>query len=378
MIMDIFTSQPLPTRRLTIFYICALCSVALLAILGQVIIQVSIQQQTSDAFVINIAGRQRMLSQKIPKDALILETATDPTVRMVRTQELQQAVALWEQSQQGLQNGDAKLGLPATTSPTVKQLFSAVDPNYEAMLSAAKGLLAVLNQHPEANLQRPDISSYVDTILAQEGPFLTGMNQIVTQYQLEADGRVSSLRTTELILLGLTLTVLIVEGSFVFRPTAQKLQQTITEIIALQRAITQQKQELESGIEQILQTHVQVANGDFTTRAPLTQDHLLWQVAHSLNNLLARLQRLNQAEAELQRTKVEFRRQMGSSQTEAQQIKAELQQIYTETKLLVDMLREAKTQEHPIWVPPSRTVLDPLCRELAGNYIQPALSARNA
>ena len=69
---------------------------------------------------------------------------------------------------------------------------------------------------------------------------------------------------------------------------------------------------------------------------------------------------------------------MGSSQTEAQQIKAELQQIYTETKLLVNMLREAKTQEHPIWVPPSRTVLDPLCRELAGNYIQPALSARNA
>ena len=303
--MDIFTSQPLPTRRLTIFYICALCSVALLAILGQAIIQVSIQQQTSDAFVINIAGRQRMLSQKIPKDALILETATDPTVRTVRTQELQQAVTLWQQSQQGLQNGDVKLGLPATTSPTVKQLFSAVDPNYEAMLSAAKGLVAVLDQHPEANLQRPDISSYVDTILAQEGPFLIGMNQIVTQYQLEADGRVSSLRTTELILLGITLTVLIAEGSFVFRPTAQKLQQTIAEIMALQRAITQQKQELESGIQQILQTHVQVANGDFTTRAPLTQDHLLWQVAHSLNNLLARLQRLNQAEAELQRAKFE-------------------------------------------------------------------------
>ncbi len=86
--MDIFTSQPSPTRRLTIFYICALCSVALLAILGQVIIQVAIQQQTSDAFVINVAGRQRMLSQKISKDALILETATDPTVHTVRTQEL--------------------------------------------------------------------------------------------------------------------------------------------------------------------------------------------------------------------------------------------------------------------------------------------------
>src|SRR2546429_546513 len=329
MIMDIFTSQSSPTRRLTIFYIFALCSVALLAILGQVIIQVAIQQQTSSAFVINIAGRQRMLSQKISKNALILQTATDPTVRTVHTEELQQAVALWEQSQQGLQNGDVKLGLPPTTSPAVKQLFSTIEPNYEAMLSAAKNLLAVLNQHPEASPQRPDIASYVDTILAQEGPFLTGMNQIVTQYQLEADGRVSSLRTTELILLGITLIVLVVEGSFVFRPTAQKLQQTIADIVALQQAIAQQKQELESGIELILQTHVQVANGDFTTRAPLTQDHLLWQVGHSLNNLLARLQRLNQAEAELQRAKVDFRRQMGSAQTEAQQIKTELQQIYT-------------------------------------------------
>src|SRR5690242_16634385 len=89
MIMNMFTSQSSPTRRLTIFYICALCSVALLAILGQVIIQMSIQQQTNDAFIINIAGRQRMLSQKISKDALILETVTDPTMRTVRIQELQ-------------------------------------------------------------------------------------------------------------------------------------------------------------------------------------------------------------------------------------------------------------------------------------------------
>ena len=64
--MTIFPSQSSATRRLTIFYICALCSVALLSILGQVIIQMSIQQQNSDALVINIAGRQRMLSQEIP------------------------------------------------------------------------------------------------------------------------------------------------------------------------------------------------------------------------------------------------------------------------------------------------------------------------
>jgi hypothetical protein len=94
--------------------------------------------------------------------------------------------------------------------------------------------------------------------------------------------------------------------------------------------------------------------------------------------LLARLQSLSHAEAELQRVKVEFKRQVGSTQMEALQIKAELQQIYTETQVLVDLLREAKAREHPIWAPPSRTVLDSLCRELTGNYLQPVLSAHNA
>jgi methyl-accepting chemotaxis protein len=245
------------------------------------------------------------------------------------------------------------------------------------MLSAAKSLLAELDQYPASSFQYP-IASYVDTILAQEGPFLTGMNNIVTQYQQEAEGRISSLRMTELFLMAITLAVLVIEGSFVFRPTTRKLQQTIEEIMALQQAITKQKQELEDGIQQILETHIQAANGDFSTRAPLTQDHLLWQIAHSLNNLLARLQRLSQAEAELQKTKLEFRRQMGSTQTQAQQIKAELLQIYAETQRLVEMLREAKVHEHPIRVSSSHTLLDPICRELAGNYLQPALPAPNA
>jgi hypothetical protein len=57
-----------------------------------------------------------------------------------------------------------------------------------------------------------------------------------------------------------------------------------------------QKDQLNAGIQQILQTHVAVANGDFTARAPLNQDHMLWQVAVALNNLIARLQRLSHAE----------------------------------------------------------------------------------
>lgn len=72
-------------------------------------------------------------------------------------------------------------------------------------------------------------------------------------------------------------------------------------IASLEHALVEQKRELELGIEQILQTHVAIANGDFNARAPLSQDNVLWQIARALNTLLVRLQRASQAERELQR-----------------------------------------------------------------------------
>jgi len=370
--MDKIPNKKSPTRRLTILYICALGTVALLAILGQIVIQFSIQQQESDALVINIAGRQRMLSQKISKAALIIEYTTDSAVRKAHTGELRQAVALWESSQQGLQQGNAQQGLPGNNSDAVKNLFSVIEPNYQAMLSAANGILSVVD-NGQSGVNQHVIEPFVQAILAQEAGFLVGMNQIVSQYQTEAEARVATLRTTELILCGITLTVLLLEGSFVFRPTAYRLNQTIAEIIALERSNAEQKYQLEAGIQLILQTHVQTANGNFNARAPLTEDHVLWQIAYSLNNLLARLQRLSQADVELRQTKLNATRIVTSYQAQANYIQNELAMIQTESERLTEALRDAKEKDRPISTPPSHTLLKPLYNELGGNYLQPAL-----
>lgn len=66
------------------------------------------------------------------------------------------------------------------------------------------------------------------------------------------------------------------------------------------RIATQQKQQLESSIQKIIDTHMRVANGDFDARVPLTEDNSLWQISGSLNNLLSRTQRLRQEAARLQ------------------------------------------------------------------------------
>jgi hypothetical protein len=72
-------------------------------------------------------------------------------------------------------------------------------------------------------------------------------------------------------------------------------------IAQLEHELAEQKQKLEEGIQQILQTHVAIANGNLDARAPFTQDNVLWQIARALNTLLVRLQRAFQAEKQLQR-----------------------------------------------------------------------------
>jgi hypothetical protein len=366
-------SQSSPTRHLTILYVSALSSVAIISIIGQIIIQFSLAQQGSDAGVINIAGRQRMLSQRLSKAALVLEITSDLAERATRKQELQQVVALWERSQQGLQQGDAGQDLPGNNSPQVSQLFFRIKPSFDEMLTAARGLLTALDHNPQMSDTQKTLSPFVQIILSQEGTFLTGMNQIVSQYQVEAEARVAALKSTELTLLVITLLVLLLEGSFIFRPTTRKLNKTIAEIVTLEQSIAMQKLELEVGIQQLLQTHIQAANGDFTVRAPLAQDHVLWQIAYSLNNLLSRIQRLSQTESDLMHARSETSRVVGGLQSQANQVRNELVLIQAEATILLKVLRDAKAKKLPVRLPPSRSMLEPLCRELTGNYIQPAL-----
>jgi hypothetical protein len=112
------------------------------------------------------------------------------------------------------------------------------------------------------------------------------------------------------------------------------------EVAALEHAYAEQRRQLEIGVQQILATHVRIANGDFGARAPLSQDNVLWQIAASLNNLLGRLQKAGQAEYRLQRTDEEIDR-------------------------LVAALRDLQAQRRPIWPAPAGTSADKLLAVLA-------------
>lgn len=122
------------------------------------------------------------------------------------------------------------------------------------------------------------------------------------------------------------------------------------EVIAeLEHTIAVQKRELDEGIQQILNTLVVAANGDLAARAPLAQQHVLWQVGVGLNTLLARLQRANQNERELQQIKIDLNH-------------------------LIYRVQEAKALGTPVRTAPSSTDMEKLGIELKGHFLTQQLS----
>ena len=120
------------------------------------------------------------------------------------------------------------------------------------------------------------------------------------------------------------------------------------ELAELERRELERTHELEEGVRQLLAVHVHLANGDFNVRAPAIRNSLLWQIGSSLNNLVARLGRLAQAEFVLRRTQEEANRV-----TEA---------IYT-----------LNSGRQPIWPGQSNTPLDRLV-----DVLRTSLSPRGA
>lgn len=231
-----------PVRRLTLLYVSALVSVAAMAVVGQVLIQSMLAQQKHDAYVVNIAGRQRMLSQKLSKSALALESPSDPLSRDARRRELSEVIKLWERSHLGLQLGDDDLGLPGENSAEVRHMFARIEAPHRELLAAAKALLGA-SDHDE-------VARQVRVILENEAKFLPGMDQIVFQYSNESGKRVERVARLEGLLLVATLLVLALEGAFIFRPAVQRLRRTIEELWDTEDRLRREK----AAVERLLGT----------------------------------------------------------------------------------------------------------------------------
>ncbi len=111
------------------------------------------------------------------------------------------------------------------------------------------------------------------------------------------------------------------------------------ELGALREQVAKEKRALEVGIQEIVKTLTNAANGHYTTNAILSQDNILWRISSTLNTLFHRLQSARKQEITVH-------------------------QAEQDTGRLIEAIRAAKKGQYPGWPHPSGGILDPLIREL--------------
>ena len=178
-------------------------------ILGnQVVIQHTIQEKMYDERVVNLAGRQRMLSQKIVKTAYRALMTHDPEQIAV----LKNLTGLWNEVHWGLQQGNNRLDLPPLRSEEIQQLFRQVQPYQTALFEA-------VNQTQRVD----DLPPRIEVINEQGQEFLVIMDQIVNAFETGARQKLTFLMQLEIVLATVSILVLMIEIFFVFRPFYRKI-----------------------------------------------------------------------------------------------------------------------------------------------------------
>jgi signal transduction histidine kinase len=219
--------------KLSRLYIIALSTIALSVIISQILVRNHLDTQKSDSTVINIAGRQRMLSQKLTKEIVSLTVSFDENNRNILTKNIKETLILWNLSHNSLQKGNDSLGLPEKNSGKIKQQFTAINPVFDTIQKAAKYIIKSLEINPLTSID--ELSSEIKKITNNEAEFLLIMDKIVNQYDFEADEKVVWLRKLEFSLMVLTLFILLGEFLFIFWPTAKSVKATLLDLLSAEK-----------------------------------------------------------------------------------------------------------------------------------------------
>ncbi|WP_197439562.1 ATP-binding protein [Calycomorphotria hydatis] len=227
--------------------------VSVLLLINQVIIQRPLLRLTTDAPVINVSGRQRMLSQRLSKAALAMQLADENEIRDAARRELAVVLDLWATAHNGLRHGDEALNLPGDNSAEVEQLFEQLDPHFQMMQKSARVLLSSL---PLEWSPGGDAPQAVESILLEESQFLPIMERIVGQYELEARKRVRDLSSTSWLVTGLIIAALCGIWLFVLTPAARLIRMQFNQ---LRHARDELEQRVYERTEELAATNKQLA-----------------------------------------------------------------------------------------------------------------------
>jgi signal transduction histidine kinase len=238
------------SQRLTRHYLVALFVVALLSLFGQMLIQRSLNESSNDAHVVNLAGRQRMLSQKLCKMAILITNKKKFSEEAAFYEnDFNETLNLWVKYHYGLKNGklDLEKKYFVKNSKAIEELYNEIEPKFKEIS---------INADSISKKNYTTISSHfiIKNMLINERDFLKIMDKIVFQYDFEAKNKVENVKRIEFILFGFTIITLILEAILIFIPLVKYVQEVILKIKESKNELQTKNQQLEETNEKLIST----------------------------------------------------------------------------------------------------------------------------
>lgn len=228
------SDQPSSTRSLTTRYIASLSAIAGLAILGQVLVQQMLTQQNRDVQIISTAQDRQTLCKEVIRGALAVQFIQNPEIKREQVADLKAAIARWDSSRQSLRQklqttfSDAQM---TELNPILAQAGAAtqvISEGARKALNVAQAENSVLQRPVRERVNSRQDGAITPALLKAERTYIQSVDQVIAWHGERAKVSVGNLQRLEFALLGITLTVLVLEGLLIFRPAVRKLQNTLS------------------------------------------------------------------------------------------------------------------------------------------------------
>lgn len=213
-------------RRL---YLLAFLLIAATIIIAQILIQKHLNSQLNDSNIVNIAGRQRMLSQKLVKEVLFLANYEQKTERLSQLEIIKNDYSTFVKAHESLQYEFSELGKLLSTNADFKKLFEDVDEFHTQLAFGVNTIIVEVEKAPLVS--KEIIQQKIQQLKPVESHFLKNMNAVVFKYDEISHEKVTELKRIETILLVISLLVLLFEILFLFRPISIHIKNVITDLM---------------------------------------------------------------------------------------------------------------------------------------------------
>jgi signal transduction histidine kinase len=222
-----------PARRLGVLYVASFSTIAVISAINQALTLKELAWQSTATARAGAVATDRALGRPLSLAALALLSAGNAAERSELEASLRSAIQESRQSTPrtaSLRDGLKSAGPRKRAMPPGDHLLQLVESHRLAATRSAEALLSIFDQSPAAPPRPAETTPHVRRIIEQEEAASKALAEAARGYAAQAAVHFDTLNKFELLLFGVMLLVLAIEGLFVVNPAVKRIQRFMDDL----------------------------------------------------------------------------------------------------------------------------------------------------